>query len=175
MQIKEPVCRVRKTAGILTSRNRLMLDEKPCEVVVTVNEEDVDGIPIGLIERGVRAALRCESVKKAEVSVTLLDDLRILEMNALYLDRERATDVIAFSLGGDAGVIGDVYIGYERARRQASELGESWEVELVRLAIHGVLHVLGYDHPDGPERTESKMFSLQERLVAQLMADESRM
>jgi len=166
------VYRVSQTAEILISPNRLMLDEKPCEVVVTVNEEEVDGIPIGLIERGVRAALRCESVKKGEVSVTLLDDLRIREMNALYLERDRATDVIAFSLGGDAGVIGDVYIGYERARRQASELGESWEVELVRLAIHGVLHVLGYDHPDGLERTESKMFSLQERLVAEVMTDE---
>jgi probable rRNA maturation factor len=166
------VCRVRQTAEIPTSPDRLMLDETACEVVVTVNSEDIDGIPIGLIERGVRAALRWKSVKKAEVSVTLLDDLRIREMNASYLERDYATDVIAFSLGGDTGLIGDVYIGYERARRQGSELGESWEVELVRLAIHGVLHVLGYDHSDGPERTKSKMFSLQERLVAEVMADE---
>ena len=147
-----------------------MPDQRPDGVVVTVNDEGMPNARSALIERGVRAAIRSEDVTLAEVSVTLLDDARIQELNASYLDRDRPTDVIAFSLGGPAGILGDVYIGYEQAARQADEYRETLETELLRLAIHGTLHVLGHDHPEGPERLESPMFELQERLVAQVLA-----
>jgi len=149
-----------------------MLEEKPGRVTVTVNVENVAGVPVDLIKRGVRAALEYECVGQADVSVTFLDDLRIREMNASYLERDCTTDVIAFSLGESDQVIGDVYIGHEHARRQAEELSETLEGELVRLAIHGALHVLGHDHTDGPERVESKMFEVQERLVVEVMTDD---
>ena len=123
-----------------------------------------------LIERGVRAALACEEEDAAEVSVTLLGDEEIRVMNVTYLDRDRPTDVIAFSLGAPGEVLGDVYLGFEQAARQAEELGESFETELLRLAIHGTLHVLGHDHPEGSERLQSPMFALQERLVAEVLA-----
>lgn len=139
------------------------------DVEITVNGEDVTATAAVMIERGVRAALVEEGAMQAEVSVTLLDDGGIQQMNATYLDRNHPTDVIAFSLGDPGGVFGDVYIGHQQAERQAAEHGEAIEVELLRLAIHGTLHVLGHDHPDGPERWDSPMFALQERLVAEVL------
>ena len=65
--------------------------------------------------------------------------------------------------------VGDVYVGIEQAGRQAAEHGVPLDEELVRLAVHGTPHVVGHDHPEGPERLESPMFVLQERLVRDVM------
>ena len=140
------------------------------DVSILVNAEGISDVAVQLIERGVRAALACEEEDAAEVSVTLLDDEEIRAMNVTYLNRDRPTDVIAFSLGARGEVLGDVYLGFEQAARQAEELGESFETELLRLAIHGTLHVLGHDHPEGSQRLQSPMFALQERLVAEVLA-----
>ena len=147
-----------------------MPDDRRDGVVVTVNDEGITDAASASVERGVRAALANEGVAVAEVSVTLLDDARIREMNSLYLERDHPTDVIAFSLGGPEDVLGDVYIGHEQAARQADEYGETLATELLRLAIHGTLHILGHDHPEGSERLESPMFVLQERLVAEVLS-----
>ena len=146
-----------------------MPDERPDVVEVTVSADIEPDVPLELIDRGVRAALKTEGVTAAEVSVTLLDDDSIQELNASYLGHDRPTDVISFSLGEPGEVLGDVYIGYQQAIRQAAEHGESFASELLRLAIHGTLHVLGHDHPEGPERSDSPMFTLQERLVAEVL------
>jgi probable rRNA maturation factor len=105
----------------------------------------------------------------AEISVALMDDPSIAVLNERFLEREGPTDVLAFSLGDAVDVVGDVYVGFEQASRQAAELGISLAEELVRLAIHGTLHVLGHDHPEDDGRDASAMFALQERLVARAM------
>ena len=125
--------------------------------------------PLGLIDDAVRQTLAAERTAVAEISIALVADHDIRELNRQYLDEDRPTDVLAFSLGGDDTVIGDVYIGFEQAARQATELGIPLDEELVRLAIHGTLHVLGHDHPAGPDRDGSPMFVLQERLVQKLL------
>ena len=126
--------------------------------------EGIDGLR-GLLERAVHVVLDDAEVEGAELSLTLLDDSGIRDLNARYLDRNRPTDVIAFSLPGPEGqVVGDVYIGVQQAMRQAAEGGSLTE-ELVRLAVHGTLHVLGHDHPEGEDRLSSPMFQHQERLV----------
>lgn len=104
-----------------------------------------------------------------ELSVTLLDDDGIRALNRDYLGHDRPTDVIAFALGGADPLVGDVYLGVEQARRQADELGIPVEEELLRLTIHGTLHVLGHDHPEGEERDQSPMFALQERILGALL------
>ncbi|MGE0159117.1 MAG: rRNA maturation RNase YbeY [Gemmatimonadales bacterium] len=109
----------------------------------------------------------------AEISVALVDDPAISALNARFLAKEGPTDVLAFSLGDAPDVVGDVYVGFEQASRQAADLGISLAEELVRLAIHGTLHVLGHDHPDGHERDDSPMFALQERLVREAMRTSS--
>jgi len=140
---------------------------------VHVNADGVLDAPVGLIEAGVRAALATTATAVAEISVTLMDDAAIRALNERYLGRDRPTDVIAFALGDEThragGLMGDIYLGVERAWAQAEEAAVSLEEELVRLAVHGTLHVLGHDHPEGPERTESPMFTLQERLVAEVL------
>jgi probable rRNA maturation factor len=125
------------------------------------------------IERAVQLALEPaagpEGPASAEISVALVDDPAIAVLNERFLEREGPTDVLAFSLGDAVDVVGDVYVGFEQASRQAAELGISLAEELVRLAIHGTLHVLGHDHPEDDERDASAMFALQERLVRRAM------
>ena len=115
-----------------------------------------------------RRALSEARADGAEVSLALLADDAIRALNRTHLGRDHPTDVIAFALGGEP-LVGDVYIGWEQAVRQAEELGIDRDEELVRLAVHGTLHVLGHDHPDGPERERSPMFALQERLVREVL------
>lgn len=109
-----------------------------------------------------------------EVSVTLLGDGEMRDLNARYLRHDRTTDVLAFALGDGADVVGDVYLGFEQARRQAREQGVPLREELARLAIHGTLHVAGHDHPEGDERWASPMFELQERILADLLERSGR-
>lgn len=132
---------------------------------VSVNADTLPDAPVALLERAVLVTLREEGIEEADISVTLLADGDMLRLNERWLGRGDATDVLAFSLGGEGATVGDVYVGHEQAARQAVELGVDPEEELVRLAIHGTLHVLGHDHPEGPEREGSPMFRRQEALV----------
>lgn len=126
--------------------------------------------PVALLERAVRAALEAEDAAEAEVSLTLLDDDEIRELNLRWLERDRPTDVLAFPLH-DAGqpVLGDVYVGWDQARRQARDHGVGLDEELVRLAVHGTLHVLGHTHPEDEARARSPMFRRQEALVRRIL------
>lgn len=125
-----------------------------------------------LIARAARAALRHENVQDAELSITLLDDAEITAMNRHFLSHEGVTDVISFALYDEGeDPVGDVYIGFEQAERQASAHGIDPSEELARLAVHGTLHVLGHDHPESAaERAQSPMWQLQESILAQVMA-----
>ena len=125
--------------------------------------------PAALLEKAVRRTLEAEDCGRAEISVALLDDARMRELNRTWLKTDRSTDVIAFSLGEEGDVVGDVYVGFEQAARQAADVGVTLDEELVRLVVHGTLHVLGHDHPEGEERVRSAMFRLQERLVREAM------
>ncbi len=138
---------------------------------VHVNGEAFSRAPLRLIDEAVRRTLAAEGTGTAEISVTLLADAEIRDLSRRYLERDWPTDVLAFSLGGDEETVGDVYVGFEQAERQAGELDIPLEEELARLAIHGTLHVLGHDHPEGPERGDSPMFRLQERLLRELLED----
>ncbi len=138
---------------------------------VFVNDPGERSVPEALLEIGARAALAEAGPRGGELSVTLVDDEAIAALNREHLDGEGVTDVIAFSLHAPGEpILGDVYVGYDQARRQSAALDIALEEELLRLTIHGVLHVLGYDHPEGEDRTESPMFRRQEELVSQTLA-----
>jgi probable rRNA maturation factor len=117
-----------------------------------------------------RGVLRAERARPARLSITFLSTRRMAAMNARHLGHAGATDVISFALTADASsaLIGDIYIAPEVARRNATDHGTTVREELARLVIHGVLHVLGYDHPDGVGRLGSPMWRRQEALVASL-------
>ena len=138
---------------------------------VLVNAAGRAEIPVDLLERGVRAALDAGGVEEGEISITPVDDAEIRRMNRRFLDRDRPTDVIAFGLHDEGEpLLGDVYLGLDVARREAEERGIELNEELLRLAIHGTLHVVGHEHPEGPEREESPMYRLQELLVERILA-----
>lgn len=122
------------------------------------------------LARAVRTTLADEGTKNGEVSLTLVGDDRIRVLNRDYLGRDRVTDVISFALHGPSEpLLADIYIGYPQALRQAAELGMSADEELVRLAVHGTLHALGYDHPV-EDRFSSPFFRRQEALVKRVLA-----
>ena len=110
--------------------------------------------------------------ENTEVSILLTDDKQIKILNRDYRDIDSPTDVLSFSQaegdesfddGPDDGLLGDVVISVETARRQAREQKNSLEEELDMLLVHGILHLLGYDH-EKPE-DEKRMFSKQEELL----------
>jgi probable rRNA maturation factor len=116
----------------------------------------------------VRAVLAGER-RPAEVTITFLGPTRMQALNRQWKGHDRPTDVLAFALPApDGGLTGDVYICPAVARQQARELGVREREELVRLVVHGTLHVLGHDHPAGPGRTRSPMWRRQERYVKAL-------
>lgn len=127
------------------------------------------------VEAAVRAALAAQTLlptEGAEISVTFLDDAAITTLNEQWLDREGATDVISFGLGS-APLVADIYVSVETTRRNAARFGVGPREELLRLVVHGVLHAVGYDHPDDETRTTSEMFELQERVVDLLLGGRS--
>lgn len=98
-----------------------------------------------------------------EVSVILVDDEYIHELNYQYRGKDTSTDVLSFALnegdepeivdGPEENLLGDIVISLETASRQAEEFGHSLERELAYLSVHGMLHLLGYDHEVEKDRT----------------------
>ncbi|MYH10917.1 MAG: rRNA maturation RNase YbeY [Gemmatimonadales bacterium] len=106
----------------------------------------------------------------AELSVTFLTAESMRALNRDYHGVDDLTDVLAFGLGEDP-LVGDIYLSPDAAEASARELGLDPAAEILRLVIHGVLHLLGHDHPEGEARYASPMFELQERLLARLLAE----
>lgn len=104
-----------------------------------------------------------------EISVTCVSEREIRELQLRYLGVDRPTDVLAFDLGEGDRLLGDLYVAPEVAGRNAAEHDVSPEQEVLRLVVHGVLHLLGHDHPEGVERYASEMFCLQEQVVRRVL------
>lgn len=101
--------------------------------------------------QSVEKALKGHKVKHARIDVILLTDRRIRTLNKQYLQHDYATDVLTFPLD-EQPLYGEIYVSLETARRQANEYGVTVVNELARLAVHGALHLLGYDDADPADR-----------------------
>ena len=140
-------------------------------------EADFDSV----IESAAAGALREEGVTDdCQISVTLCTNDEIAVLNKEYMNRDGATDVLSFPMtafdsdgkmipeskvyDGDKLVLGDIVISLERAAEQAKEFGHSLEREVAFLAVHSVLHLLGYDHETSME-DEKDMFERQEKIL----------
>jgi len=118
-----------------------------------------------------RAVLRAEKVRDALLSVALVDRRAIARLNRAHLGHRGATDVISFSFARPSArdaVIGDIYIAPEVARDNAAARGVPVREELLRLVVHGTLHILGHDHPVGDTRERSWMWQRQESILRRL-------
>ncbi len=106
-----------------------------------------------------------------ELSILFTDDKHISEINKNYLKREGPTDVISFSFLGkeeermNIPILGDIVISVDTAKRESEETGEDIETTICRLIIHGILHILGYDH-EGSKEEAQKMRKEEERLLS---------
>jgi probable rRNA maturation factor len=137
-----------------------------------VSEVVVNGrrLPISraLVRRVVETVLRSER-REALISVTFLGRESMRRLNAEHKGHDRPTDVLTFALTDPSGrIVGDVYICPWVARQEAKDRGISFREELIRLIVHGTLHALGRDHPEGSQRTRSAMWRRQERYVEAL-------
>jgi probable rRNA maturation factor len=108
--------------------------------------------PAALLTAAAKSVYRGEGVRVSQsVAVVLCSDYIIRKLNRQYRGKDRATDVLSFSFGDD-DLLGEVYISLQRARVQARRYGVSYEDELKRLLIHGLLHLTGYDHVKRADR-----------------------
>jgi probable rRNA maturation factor len=135
------------------------------------------------IEAVLNQAANAHEMDGGEVVLSFVDDLSIQHLNRDYRGIDRPTDVLSFAMSetgeGEMEIIrdeeddtspismlGDIVISVPRAMAQAEEYGHSIERELCFLAVHGFLHLIGYDH--GNEEEEKKMFELQEQILQEV-------
>ena len=110
-----------------------------------------------LLRRRARGMLGCVGHSRSELSIALVDDEEIRSLTQAGRNKDRATDVLSFSLidgddlGERGGLMGDVVISVETAARQARERHRGLDEEVARLVIHGLLHILGFDHEEEHE------------------------
>ena len=137
-------------------------------------ESDVDR---DLLTRVLCAALAEQGVTgPVEVSLVVTDDAEIRNLNRQYRHKDYVTDVLSFPQvegptefpqpAGAPRHLGDIVISYDRVRAQAQEYGHSERRELAYLAVHGLLHLLGFDHETEPER--QRMRAAEETALAEI-------
>ena len=143
-------------------------ENKEMEIIISTYPEKLQSSPS--IERIVKEAIvkvgELYGLETAEVSITLTDNVYIHELNMKYRNIDRPTDVLSFALnegeepeivdGPVVNMLGDIIISVERATEQAAEYGHSIEREIAFLTVHGMLHLLGYDHMEETDRVEMR-------------------
>ena len=124
------------------------------KVMISGPPEAIRGARVDVERLYARAekALEALDLGDSELSIALIDDESIAELNGEYRDKPRPTDVLSFSLvEGDfadhrGGMLGDVVISVETAAKQAAERHRGLDDEIAKLLVHGVLHLIGHDH-----------------------------
>ncbi len=129
----------------------------------------------GWLQRAAEETLRHGRVaEETELSLVLSNDKRLRELNRQFLDIDAPTDVLSFPSDetdpeSSAPYLGDVIISYQRAAAQAEAADHSFQDELTLLVVHGVLHLLGYDHVEPDEK--QAMWSMQAEVLQKLGAN----
>lgn len=138
--------------------------------IINETNEKIDIIDLNNV---IEYALKHENVENAIMNVIIVDNEKIHKINKEYRGIDRPTDVISFALEDDKTfvntdfrVLGDIYISIDKVYEQADAYGHSFRRELSFLAVHGVLHLLGYDHMEKSD--EKIMFGKQEEILNDL-------
>jgi probable rRNA maturation factor len=130
-------------------------------------------VDVGLLRRRAAAILKAAGQARAELSIALVDDAAIRELNGQYRGKPRPTDVLSFSLveGEFADrrgkLLGDVVISVDTAARQARERRRGLDDTIAKLLVHGVLHLLGHDHEADDE---ARRMLAEERRIWRVLA-----
>ena len=105
--------------------------------------------PSRKLEKIANAILKLVGRDQAELSLALIGNSEMRRLNARYRHKDYPTDVLSFTIEGtvaESGLLGDVILSVEKARQQAKERRHSLDLEMATLLIHGIVHLLGYDH-----------------------------
>lgn len=136
-------------------------------MVTNLTSENVDET---LIEDLIKLTSKKLEIKDSLVEIILTDDEKIHEINKIYRGVDKPTDVISFAFQDTMDImpdnitnLGEIYISLDKVKTQAKEYGHSERRELGFLLVHGLLHLLGYDHMESEE--EKEMFGLQEEIL----------
>lgn len=147
-------------------------------MIDVTNDSNNISFDIELVYNAIRITLNAHNLDKCEVSVLLTDDSRIRELNRDYRGIDSPTDVLAFAMHDDQenknlnpNILGDIVISLETAKRQAETAHHSCDREVVILTIHGILHLIGYDHKTQEEA--NIMFKKQDDLLKSICHDSS--
>ena len=127
-------------------------------VNIFANHPDAPKLGRGRLSALVRSIIENEKKKAESVSVVLVDDAYLLEVNRNFLNHNYRTDVISFDLGEGGEIEGEIYISVDRARVQARRYKVSTEKEIVRLIVHGILHLTGWE-----DKTRSEKLRMRKR------------
>lgn len=132
-----------------------------------VVDGESDPILAMVIVSCLQAVIRKENKRLKHICVVLTDDEHLHQLNRQYAGYDEPTDVLAFDLSEGEGVVeGDIYISVLRAAVQAAQRGESTNWEILRLAVHGLLHLCGWDHTD--DNSLAQMMEYGETFVSQM-------
>lgn len=132
------------------------------------------GVSAARLVATARGLLSALDEAESDLTVSLVDDAEVRRLNRDYRGKDRPTDVLAFAMregvrvAGDEPMLGDVVISLDTAARQARRHGLSVEEEVRTLLIHGVLHLLGYDHERSPAAAR-KMKAMERQLRSVLL------
>ena len=138
------------------------------------NQQKKYPVDLRRLRRSLRKLMKQANCLENEISVLLLDDVQIREINRTYLQRDRPTNVISFALGeGEFGginpqVLGDIIISVETAFRDAEKGSIDFMDEVEFLLIHGLLHLLGYNHENTPPAQTLEMKNRERELFYHL-------
>ena len=135
-----------------------------------INETDENPEEINTLKDLVDYTLKYQNIINSILNIIIVDEEKIKYLNKTYRNKDSVTDVISFALEDDDTfieteykVLGDIYICLNRAKMQAVEYNHSLKRELSFLTVHGILHLLGYDHMN--EKDEKVMFELQKEIL----------
>lgn len=136
--------------------------------VNVINDQNIKKIDIKKIKEVVKTVLKQEIGDRSfEINILITNDNTIKEYN-IYRGKNEPTDVLSFAYGLDEEVIGDIVVSVETIDRQCMEFGNSFEEQFFYILIHGVLHIVGYDHETSDQDAQT-MFELQDNYFKQLI------
>lgn len=137
---------------------------------ITVTNETDENIDENLLNKVASFALDYEGVNNGVVNIIIVDNKKIRKINKEYRGIDRETDVISFALEDDdtfielpIRILGDIYISIDKVKAQAEEYKHTVKREISFLTVHGILHLLGYDHMN--DNDEKIMFDKQDTIL----------
>jgi probable rRNA maturation factor len=145
------------------------------EIQITCRKK-IPGLKTLTIKRTLKKVLEDLACCKGELSVLFTDDVHIALLNREYRGKDRPTNVLAFPMAGgppdvESGMLGDIVISVDTALRESEEAGETLETTINRLLVHGLLHLLGYDHERSAK--DERIMSEEEARIARMIKEET--